>query len=130
MPSPRECFLAFRRNLSRMPALHRQTVRARGLVSPRSDSLTGAAVAARLRRDGSDWRPIVSALSTPALVFQGTQDALPNWVGEELAKRNSSGAAHTHSGLRSHVVWEGPETLSPAVESFLLARTQGPAPPQ
>jgi hypothetical protein len=98
-PSPHERFLAFSRSLPRTRPLHRQTVRVRAayrswfanrdlaelFAPPRSDSLTGAAVPAQLGRNGYDWRPVLSALSTPALVFHGTEDALPSWVGKELA---------------------------------------------
>lgn len=97
---------------------------------PRSDSLTGAAVAAQLRRHGYDWRPILSALSTPALVFHGTQDALPIWVGEELATVIPRARLTLIPDSGHMPFWEAPETLFPAVETFLLARTLGPAQPQ
>jgi pimeloyl-ACP methyl ester carboxylesterase len=99
-------------------------------LPPRSDSLTGAAVGAQLPRDGYDWRPIPSALSTPALVFQGTQDALPNWVGEELATVVPEARLTLIPDSGHMPFWEAPETLFPAAESFLLARTLGPAQPQ
>src|SRR5205085_6125301 len=47
------------------------------LVPPRTTSLTGAAVAARLRRDGYDWRDALRALSVPSLVIHGERDLLP-----------------------------------------------------
>src|SRR5262249_15941430 len=44
---------------------------------PDARSVTGAAVLARLRRDGYDWQGRVRALSTPTLVIHGEADALP-----------------------------------------------------
>jgi proline iminopeptidase len=99
-------------------------------VPPRSDSLTGAAVAASLRRNGYDWRSILSALSTPALVFHGTEDALPSRVGKELATVIPQARLTLVPDSGHMPFWEAPETFFPAVESFLLARTLGPAQPQ
>ena len=146
--SPRERFLAFRRSLPRTPlsvpdpVIHEAHARAvyrawfanRDLAelfaAPRSDSLTGAAGAAALWRNGYDWRPILSALSTPALVFHGKEDALPSWVGKELAAVIPQARLTLIPDSGHMPFWEAPETFFPAVESFLLARTLGPAQPQ
>jgi pimeloyl-ACP methyl ester carboxylesterase len=138
-----ERFLAFRRSLPHTPRLHRQMVRVRDgraiyrawfanrelaelFAPPRSDSLTGAAIAARSRRDSHDWRPVLSALSAPALVFHGTEDPLPTGMAEGLARLiHGRLTLIPYSG---HIpFWEAPETFFPAVESFLLARTSSPA---
>jgi proline iminopeptidase len=99
-------------------------------VPPRSDSLTWAAFAAQLRRNGYDWRPILSALSAPALVLHGTEDAPPSWVGKELATVIPQARLTLIPDSGHMPFWEAPETFFPAVESFLLARTLGPAQPQ
>lgn len=47
---------------------------------PYSRSATGAAVAARLRREGFDWRARYAAVRAPVLLVHGEQDAL--WIEE------------------------------------------------
>ena len=54
------------------------------LAPPVASSVTGATVAARLRREGYDWRDALRALSTPTLVLHGERDALPSSVALEL----------------------------------------------
>jgi pimeloyl-ACP methyl ester carboxylesterase len=113
MPSACERFVAFRHSLSGRPPL-------------RSDSLTGAAIGRKRRNDGDDWRPISSALSAPALVFHGTQDALAIGVGEDLARLTLEAWLTLVPDSGHKPFWEAPETFSPAAGSFLLARTLGP----
>ncbi|MDB4877025.1 MAG: putative hydrolase [Gemmatimonadetes bacterium] len=85
---------------------------------PHASSVTGTATLARLRRHGYDWRPRVSALSTPTLVIHGDADPLP------LA----DSADNSYIGVNAHVVvvpaghmpfWEAPERFFPLVDSFL-----------
>jgi proline iminopeptidase len=101
---------------------------ARLFKPPRSDSLTGAAIAARLRREGYDWRPALRALSGPTLVFHGTEDALPTWVAEGLAELLPQARLALLPGAGHMPFWEAPEAFFAAVDSFLLARTLGSAP--
>ena len=49
----------------------------RSFVPPLSLSPTGAVVAARLRRDGFDWRERYAAVRSPVLLIHGVEDALP-----------------------------------------------------
>jgi proline iminopeptidase len=44
---------------------------------PYSRSVSGASVAAKLRRDGFDWRARFAAVRAPVLLIHGEQDALP-----------------------------------------------------
>jgi len=44
---------------------------------PHTVSITGAAVAARLRREGFDWREQVRTIRAPVLLIHGAEDALP-----------------------------------------------------
>lgn len=53
-------------------------------VPPPATSVTGAAVAGQLRREGYDWRDRLRSLSTPTLVLHGERDALPMRVALEL----------------------------------------------
>jgi pimeloyl-ACP methyl ester carboxylesterase len=94
---------------------------------PRSDSLTGAAIAACLRRNGYDWRPALRALSIPTLVLHGTEDALPTGVAKELAGLLPKARLTLIPGSGHMPFWEMPEAFFAAVDSFLLARTLGPA---
>jgi len=87
-------------------------------VPPSADSVTGAAVLARLRRDGYDWRERVRALSTPTLVLHGEADPLPlarsshgfYIANEQLIELPASG----HMPF-----WEAPQRFFSALESFL-----------
>src|SRR5690606_33009882 len=49
-----------------------------------SESVTGATIAARLRREGYDWRDRLRALDRPTLVIHGEHDALPLQAAREL----------------------------------------------
>lgn len=53
---------------------------------PLSISATGAAVAARLRREGYDWRTTLAQVQAPTLLIHGEQDCVPVEESEELAK--------------------------------------------
>ncbi|MBC7790264.1 MAG: alpha/beta hydrolase [Anaerolineae bacterium] len=44
---------------------------------PRSQSDTGASVAAQLWRDGYDWSHLLGALNTPTIVIHGLEDVVP-----------------------------------------------------
>jgi proline iminopeptidase len=52
----------------------------RMFTPPYAHSVTGAAVAARLRREGFDWRDRYAAVRAPVLLIHGEQDAL--WIEE------------------------------------------------
>jgi proline iminopeptidase len=53
---------------------------------PLSISATGAAVSARLRREGYDWRETLAQVQAPVLLIHGEQDCVPVEESEELAK--------------------------------------------
>lgn len=52
---------------------------------PLAISATGAAVAARLRRDGYDWRETLARLDAPVLLIHGAQDCVPVTEADALA---------------------------------------------
>lgn len=86
---------------------------------PLSLSAAGAAVAARLRREGYDWRAELAAATAPALLIHGREDCVP--VAE----------AHAHAAVRSGITvlevagsghmpfFEQPATVFPAAVEFL-----------
>lgn len=63
----------------------------RSFAPPRALSPTGATVAARLRRDGFDWRDRFAAVRAPVLLIHGEEDAIP------LAEAERSAALIPHA---------------------------------
>ncbi len=90
-------------------------------VPPRSESRTGAAVAARLRRDGYDWTPLVRAVQAETLVLHGEGDLLPPDVARELAALMPSARLSIIPGAGHMPFWEAPESFFAQVERFLAA---------
>jgi proline iminopeptidase len=89
---------------------------------PHAISATGAAVLARLRRDGYDWRDRLRALSAPTLVIHGEEDPLPY-----LPLANSPDNSYILRDFQLIVLpasghmpfWEAPERFFSAIASFL-----------
>src|ERR1035437_409022 len=52
---------------------------------PHEASATGAVVAARLRREGYDWRERLRGIASPTLVVPGPADVIPPRVAHEVA---------------------------------------------
>ncbi len=93
---------------------------------PITTSVTGATIAARLRREGYDWRAQLRALSAPALVIHGERDALPAAVALELVELLPR-ARHTLLPDAGHMpFWEAPERFFSVVDAFLAAPATGP----
>jgi len=107
------------------PAWFRDAELARSFAPPKVTSVTGAAILARLRREGYDWRTRLRALSVPTFVIHGEDDALPVAVSAELERLlpRSKRMLVPHSGHMPF--WEAPEVFFPAVESFLAAPLSG-----
>lgn len=63
----------------------------RSFSPPRALSPTGATIAARLRREGYDWRDRYRAVQAPVLLIHGTEDAIP------LAEAERSAALIPHA---------------------------------
>jgi proline iminopeptidase len=89
------------------------------MTPPRGASVTGATVAARLRREGYDWSAALRALSTPTLVIHGERDALPATVAHDIGALlpRARVAIVPHAGHMPF--WEAPEEFFALVESFL-----------
>ncbi len=87
--------------------------------SPRANSPTGAAVAARLRREGYHWTSLIASLRVPTLVVHGEEDLL----SVDVARSISALIAESELVLIPHAghmpFWEAPEEFFSAVEGFL-----------
>ena len=86
---------------------------------PRSESLTGAAVAARLRSEGYDWRPLLRALSTPTLVIHGERDLLPAHVATDMVATLTNARLELIPEAGHMPFWEAPERFFALVDDFL-----------
>ena len=86
---------------------------------PRSTSRTGAAVLARLRRDGYDWTSLLRALDRPTLVLHGERDLLPLAVAGALVAALPDARLAPIPGSGHMPFWEAPEQFFPLVDSFL-----------
>ncbi|MHB1225312.1 MAG: alpha/beta fold hydrolase, partial [Gemmatimonadaceae bacterium] len=86
---------------------------------PVTTGATGPAVAARLRREGYDWRDRIRALDRPTLVIRGERDALPSRTAEELVALLPRATLRMIPDAGHMPFWERPETFFPVVQSFL-----------
>jgi pimeloyl-ACP methyl ester carboxylesterase len=86
---------------------------------PEALSDTGAAVLARLRRDGYDWRPIVKTISCPTLVVHGEDDALPLAVSRTNSYIIEKARFEPIPRSGHMPFWEAPSRFFALVESFL-----------
>jgi proline iminopeptidase len=86
---------------------------------PHATSATGAAILARLRRDGYDWSGQLRGFSTPTLVIHGDRDPLPMAVfgADSYILANANRVVVPSSGHMPF--WEAPERFFPLIESFL-----------
>jgi len=90
---------------------------------PQALSATGAAVLARLRREGYDWRSRLAGISTPTLVLHGELDPLPPLIPLAISGTDS----YILKNARQIVVpssghmpfWEAPQRFFSLIESFL-----------
>ena len=90
---------------------------------PRSHSRTGAAVAARLRGEGYDWRALLRAVSVPTLVIHGEKDLLPVSVACEIVATLGNARLEVIPDAGHMPFWESPELFFTLIESFLSTPT-------
>jgi pimeloyl-ACP methyl ester carboxylesterase len=95
-----------------------------------STSVTGATIAARLRREGYDWREKLRALSTLALVIHGERDALPAVVARELVELLPRARQILLPNAGHMPFWEAPERFFTVVDEFLAPPSTGPPRPR
>ena len=93
---------------------------------PSAASATGAAIAARLRREGYDWNEQLRALSTPALVVHGEGDALPASVAHELSRLLPRARLSLIPNAGHMPFWEAPERFFSDVAAFLATGSLDP----
>ena len=86
---------------------------------PRSTSVTGAAIAARLRREGYDWRPLLRGLRVPTIVIHGEADLLPVALAEATAGTIEGARLVLIPGAGHMPFWEAPEHFFSVVGDFL-----------
>ena len=98
------------------------------LAAPLASSVTGAAVAARLRREGYDWRGTLRALSTPTLVLHGERDALSPTVALELTDLLPRAHAVLLPDAGHMPFWEAPQRFFELVGEWLASAS--PVPPR
>lgn len=94
-------------------------------VPPTGHSVTGAHVAARLRRDGYDWSARVGGLRCPTLVLHGAEDVLPLSVANHtvavLSAQGVSAQLQPMPGAGHNPFWEAAAAFFAAIEAFLSA---------
>ncbi len=98
---------------------------ARAVSAPTGTSATGAVIAARLRRDGYDWRETLRDLRTPALVVHGAADVLPLAEAVRIAYTLQRAELRPLEHVGHNPFWESPAEFFALVESFLLAPSTG-----
>jgi pimeloyl-ACP methyl ester carboxylesterase len=86
---------------------------------PRSESATGAVIAARLRREGFDWRERYAAVRAPTMLIHGAADAIPLDEAEASA-RLIAGARVVAIPEAGHMpFFENPQPAFEAALAFL-----------
>jgi proline iminopeptidase len=76
-------------------------------------------VAARLRRDGYDWRDTLRDLPTPTLVVHGAADVLPLEVAAQTAAHLGRARLLPIAEAGHNPFWEAPDAFFTAVHAFL-----------
>ena len=92
---------------------------------PAETSVTGAAVAARLRRDGYDWRDDARRVSATTLLLHGAGDVIPVAVAHETATLIPRSRVEIVAGAGHMPFWEQPATFFALVTGFLDAPDRG-----
>jgi proline iminopeptidase len=90
------------------------------LSPPRSESVTGASVSAKLRREGYNWLDTVGRISVPTLLVHGTSDLLPLSLAESTVETLGPAARLLPVPNAGHnAFWEQPLIVFPAIAAFL-----------
>lgn len=104
------------------PAWFADAALANQVTPPRGESVSGAAVAARLRRDGYDWSDRLRDLPVPALVVHGSADVLPLAEAERTAAHLRRARLVPLADAGHNPFWEAPDAFFTAVDAFLSER--------
>lgn len=92
---------------------------ARVFTPPREASETGAAVAARLRRDGYDWRETLHGIRASTHIVHGSDDLLPARLARESALLIPRSSLTLVDAAGHMPFWEQPQTFFADVGAFL-----------
>jgi proline iminopeptidase len=92
---------------------------------PVEGSVTGAAVASRLRREGYDWRSSVRAIAARTLVVHGADDVIPRRLAHEIAALAPRAEALVIPHAGHMPFFEQPALFFAAVDGFLSAPDAG-----
>ena len=107
------------------PAWFVDAAMARGFAPPHETSQTGAAVAARLRREGYDWRDGIRAIAATTLVVHGAQDIISSDLARQTAGLIPRARLSILEGAGHMPFWEQPSSYFSLVNSFLDGRDLG-----
>jgi proline iminopeptidase len=86
---------------------------------PHEASAAGAAVAARLRREGYDWRSSLRGIAARTFVVHGAQDVIPSRLAHEIAALVPRATALIIDGAGHMPFFERPQEFFAAVRGFL-----------
>ena len=86
---------------------------------PQALSDTGAAVLARLRGRGYDWRQIVARIATPTLLVHGEEDTLPLAVSRNNSYMITNARFEPIPASGHMPFWEAPAPFFAIVDCFL-----------
>jgi proline iminopeptidase len=92
---------------------------------PHEASATGAAVAARLRREGYDWRGSIRSIASRTLVVHGAQDVIPARLAHETAALLPHARGLAIDGAGHMPFFERPAEFFAAVSGFLAEPDAG-----
>lgn len=101
------------------PALFADREFARNVTPLVGESVTGAVVAARLRREGYDWSERLRDLTVPTLVVHGAADVLPLSEAERTVSTLPHARLEPIADAGHNPFWEAPDLFFPAVHAFL-----------
>ena len=92
---------------------------------PQERSITGAAVAARLRREGYDWQSDVASIRATTLLIHGLDDVLPARLADETGARIPHATVHLVANAGHMPFFEQPTEFFSTVLGFLDAPDRG-----
>jgi proline iminopeptidase len=97
----------------------------RAFAPPRETSITGASIAARLRREGYDWRNDIRGIAATTLLVHGAGDLLTPDLARTTAAMIPRAEVIVIPGAGHMPFWEQPAEFFGAVGAFLGARNLG-----
>jgi proline iminopeptidase len=107
------------------PAYFADREMAAAFEPPREKSRTGAAVAARLRRDGYDWRGDAARVAATTLIVHGAHDVLSPALAREAGQLIPRATVSIIDGAGHMPFWEQPAAYFALVTAFLDAPDRG-----